>query len=68
MNEQERAVHAERGYLREEINRNSQEVSKSEKRLKEKTDEHSARNLSLMTREAEERKKRLRADLEQLRS
>ena len=49
-------------------------MSKSEKRLKERTDEHLSRNLSGMTREAEERErerereKRLRADLEQLRS
>ena len=44
--ELERAVHVERENLREEINRNRQEVSRSEKRLKERTDEHLAKNLS----------------------
>ena len=38
MSELERAVHVERENLREEINRNSQEISRSEKRLKERTD------------------------------
>ena len=40
VSELERAVHIERESLREEINRNRQEVSRSEKRLKERTDEH----------------------------
>ena len=68
MNELERAVHLERESLREEINRNRQEVGKSEKRLKERTDEHLAKNLSRMTREAEEREResRLRDDMEKL--
>ena len=35
MSEPERAVHVERENLRDEINRNRQEVSRSEKRLKE---------------------------------
>ena len=39
----------------------------SEKRLKERTDEHMMRNLSRMTREAEQRELRLRADMEKLR-
>ena len=51
MSELERAVHIERESLREEINRNRQEVGRSEKRLKERTDEHMAKNLSRMTRE-----------------
>ena len=55
MSELERAVHIERGSLREEIKRNRQEVGRSEKRLKERTDEHIANNLSRMTREAEQR-------------
>ena len=38
MSELEIAVHVERKNLREEINRNRQEVSSSEKRLKERTD------------------------------
>ena len=45
MNELEIAVHVERESLREEINRNRQEVGRSEKRLKERTDEHLAKNL-----------------------
>ena len=49
MSELERAVHVERESLREEINRNRQEVGRSEKRLKERTDEHIAKNLSRMT-------------------
>ena len=53
--------------LRDEINRNHQEVSRSEKRLKERTDEHLAENLSRMTREAEQRQLRLRDDMEKLR-
>ena len=68
MSEMERAVHVERESLREEINRNRQEVSRSEKRLKERTDEHLAKNLSRMTREAEQREVRLRDDMEKLRS
>ena len=50
MSELERAVHIERESLREEIVRNRQEVGRSEKRLKERTDEHIAKNLSRMTR------------------
>ena len=67
MSELERAVHVERESLREEINRNRQEVGRSEKRLKERTDEHIAKNLSRMTREAERRELRLRDDMEKLR-
>ena len=67
MSELERAVHFERESLREEINRNRQEVGRSEKRLKERTDKHIAKNLSLMTREAEQRELRLRDDMEKLR-
>ena len=67
MIELERAVHVERESLREEINRNRQEVGRSEKRLKERTDEHIAKNLSRMTREAEQRELRLRDDMEKLR-
>ena len=52
MSELERAVHVESENLREEINCNRQEVSRSEKRLKERTEEHLAENLSRMTREA----------------
>ena len=67
MSELEKAVHIERESLREEINRNRQEVGRSEKRLKERTDEHMAKNLSRMTREAEQRELRLRDDMEKLR-
>ena len=67
MSELERAVHVERESLREEINRNRQEVGSSEKRLKERTDEHIAKNLSRMTREAERRELHLREDMEKLR-
>ena len=67
MSELERAVHIERESLREEINRNRQEVGRSEKRLRERTDEHMAKNLSRMTREAEQRELRLRDDMEKLR-
>ena len=63
----ERAVHVERESLRQEINRNRQEASRSEKRLKERTDEHLAKNLSQLTREAEQRELRLRDDMEKLR-
>ena len=66
MSELERAVHVERESLREEINRNRQEVGRSEKRLKERTDKHIAKNLSRMTREAEQRELRLRDDMEKL--
>ena len=68
MSELERAVHIERESLREEINRNRQEVGRSKKRLKERTDEHLAKNLSRMTREAEQRELRLRDDMEKLRT
>ena len=67
MSELERAVHIERESLQEEINRNRQEVGRSEKRLKKRTDEHIAKNLSRMTREAEQRELRLRDDMEKLR-
>ena len=67
MSELERAVHVERESLREEINRNRQEAGRSKKRLKERTDEHMAKNLSRMTREAEQRESRLRDDMEKLR-
>ena len=66
LSELERAVHVERESLREEINRNRQEVSRSEKHLKERTDEHLAKNLSRMTREAEQRETRLRDDMKKL--
>ena len=46
MSELERAVHIERESLREEKNHNRQEVGRSEKRLKKRTDEHIAENLS----------------------
>ena len=67
MSELERAVHVERESLREEINCNRKEVGRSEKRLKERTDEHIAKNLSRMSREAEQRELRLRDDMEKLR-
>ena len=67
MSELERAVHIERESLREELNRNRQEVGISEKRLKERTDKHIAENLSRMTREAEQRELRLRDDMEKMR-
>ena len=67
LSELERAVHVERESLREEINRNRVEASRSEKWLKERTDEHIAKNLSRMTREAEQRDLRLRDDMEKLR-
>ena len=50
MSELERAGNVERENMREEINCNRQEVSRSEKRLKERTDEHLAKNLSRRTR------------------
>ena len=68
MSELERAVHIERESLPEEINRNRQGAGRSEKRLKERTDEHIAKNLSRMTREAEQRELRLRDDIEKLRT
>ena len=49
MSELERAVHVERESLREEISRNRQEVGRSKKRLKGRTDEHIAKKLSRMT-------------------
>ena len=58
MSELEREVHVERENLREEINRNRQEVIGSEKLLKERTDEHLAKYLSRMTSEAEQRESR----------
>ena len=67
MSELERAVHIERERLREEKNRNRQEIGRSKKRLKEKTDEHIAKNLSRMTREADQREVRLRDHMEKLR-
>ena len=39
MRDLERAIHVERENLREKINRNGQEVTRSEKRLIERTDE-----------------------------
>ena len=68
MSELERAVHVERESLREEINRNRQEAGRSEKRLKERSDEHLAKKLSRLTREAEQRELRLRDDMEKLRT
>ena len=44
------------------------ELNRSKKRLKERKDEILVKNLSLMTRETEEREKRLRGDLELHRS
>ena len=67
MSELERAVHVERESLWEEINRNRQEISRSVKRLKEKTDEHLAKNLSRMTGEAEQKELRLGDDMKKLR-
>ena len=64
MSELESAVHVERESLREEINRNRQEASRSEKLLKERTDGHLAKNLSRLTGEAEQRELRLRDDME----
>ena len=59
MNKLERTVQVERESLREEINRNRQEVGRSKKRLNERTDGRLAKNLSRMTREAEQRELRL---------
>ena len=47
-----RSKELERESLREEIHRKKHEVSQSEKRLKERSDEHFASNLLQMTREA----------------
>ena len=44
MSELERAVHVERESMREEINRKKQEVGRNERRLKETTDDHIAKN------------------------
>ena len=44
MSELERAAHVKRENLREEINCNRQEISRSKKRLKERTDEYLAKN------------------------
>ena len=66
MSELELAVHVERENLWGEINCNRQQVSRSEKRLKERTDEHLAKNLSRMTREAEHRELRLIDDMEKM--
>ena len=55
ISELERAVHVERESLREEISRNRQEANRIEEFLKERTDEHLAKNLSRLTREAEQR-------------
>ena len=60
MSRLERAVHVGRENLLEEINRNRQEASRIEKRLKERTDEHLAKKLSRLTRESEQRELRLR--------
>ena len=68
MSELERAVHVERESLREEINRNRKEVGRSEKRLKERTDEHIAKNSSRITREEEQRELQLRDYMENLRT
>ena len=67
MSELERADHVESENLREEIKRNRQENSRSEKRLKERTDAHLAKNLARMTREAALRELRLKHDMEKLR-
>ena len=67
MSELEKAVRIERKSQGEEINHNRQEVGRSKKRLKERTDEDIAKNLSRMTREAEQRELRLRDDMEKLR-
>ena len=67
LSELETAVRVEKENLREEINPNRQEDSRSEKQLKERTYEHLPKNLSRMTREAEQRELRLRDDLENLR-
>ena len=68
MSELERAVQVERESLREEINRNRQEVGRRKKRLKERADEQIAKKFSRMTREAEQRELRLRDDIEKFRT
>ena len=68
MSELERALHVERESLREEINRNRQEVSRSQKRLKERTDDYLVKNLSRKMRKAEQRETRLGDDMEKQRS
>ena len=68
MSELEREVDVERENLREEINRNRQEVRRSENCLEERTDEHIAKNLLRMTREAEQRELRLRDDMKKLKT
>ena len=68
MSELERVVHIEREGLRDEILRHKHKVSQSEKRLKERTDKHFARNMSRMTREFKQKKQRLKDDMEQLRN
>ena len=68
MSELGTAVHVKCESLREEINRNRQEVSRSENRLRESTDDHLAQNLSRTTREAEQREVRLNKDIEKLRN
>ena len=65
MSELERAVHIERGCLREEILRKKTGGQSKRKALKETMDDYLPRNLSRMTREAEQREKRLRDDMEQ---
>ena len=45
MGEIESAVHVERESLREEVNRNRKEVSRSENHMKERTDEYLAKKL-----------------------
>ena len=62
ISELERAVHVERESLREEISRNRQEVSRSEKLLKKRTDEYVAKSFSRKMRETEERERRSRGD------
>ena len=54
-------VHIERYCLRQEIHRNKQEASQSEKILKERKDERFARDLPPV---ADQREQRLRDDME----
>ena len=67
ISELDKAIHVERENLREEINCNRQEVSRSKKRLEERTNEYLADNLLRMTREAEQRETPLRYYMEKLR-
>ena len=60
MSELERAVHIEQEGLREEILRNKQEASRSEKRIKEKW----MITLPEIWRKAEQREQRLRDDMQ----